>query len=142
MAQRTNYKLLTKWCEMHQGLSLIEVLLFVLVAMALVTVLLSSAGVLDKTRGSNLETVATGVGSCEIERLRKLNFASLPTSGAVGSPCNTDLTLLPPPNSAYRTVSTFQNDANIVQVTITVTWTEKGIAKSTLVETLISKYGL
>ena len=134
-ARRSYYKFLP-------GLNLVEVLLYILVVLGLFTVLLSSAGTLSKSFSSNLETTATIMDSCEIERLRKLDFASLPSSGALGLPCSQDLSKFPAPNSATRTVSDYQNNPDIKQVVVTVTWTENGITKDAKVETLITKYGL
>lgn len=125
------------------GFTLIEVLLFLLVVLALVTILLSSAGSLTKTRSANLESIAAKIASCEIEGLRKLAFASLPGSGSVGAPCDADLSKLPA-GSATRTVAGYGSppDPDIKQITISVTWTEKGIAKNVKMDTLIYKYGL
>ena len=53
------------------GFSLIEVLLFLLIVLVLVTILLTSASNLSKTRQVNLDSIASEISSCEIEQLRK-----------------------------------------------------------------------
>ena len=125
-----------------RGFTLIEVLLFILVVLAMVTILLSTAGTFIRTRAVNLESVAARIASCEIERLRKLDFASLPSTGIVDPPCNADLSKLPDPKSATRTINDYLLDPDVKQVSIQVTWTESNVGKDVKIETLISKYGL
>lgn len=124
------------------GLTLVEILLFLLIVLTLVTILLSSSGVLKHLRRVNLDTVATKIASCEIEELRKKDFAQLPSTGSIGVPCDQDLANLPAPKTATRTISDYLGDTNIKQITITVTWTEKGLARQFTTDTLISKYGI
>ena len=88
------------------------------------------------------QQVAARIASCEIERLRKLDFASLPSTGIVDPPCNADLSKLPDPKSATRTINDYLLDPDVKQVSIQVTWTESNVGKDVKIETLISKYGL
>ena len=133
-------------CRLRPGFTLIEILIFLLVIFALVTILLSATGVIRHNRNVTLTTVANEIAICEIERLRDLTFSALPAVGtaAIGAPCNADVTKLPPgPGStANITVAYYQGDVDIKQITITVSWTEKGTPDSIQIETLKSKYGV
>ena len=131
-----------QYIRRQKGFSLVEVLIFLLVIMALVTILLSSAGVLSKFRGVYLDTIATRIASCEIEEMRKVAFSSLPVTGTINNPCNEDLAKLPQPRSAVRTVTDYLGDTKIKQVNIQVIWTEKSVQKDYTVDTLITEYGL
>lgn len=130
-----------------KGFSLIEVLLFLLVVFGLVTVLFSSAGVLSKTRGTNLESIASGIARCEIEQLRNTSFGSI-TNGTgveIQAPCNQDVSKLPAcssPPCATRTIADYQSDPDIKSVTITINWIENTVNKDIKMSTLISRYGL
>lgn len=128
----------------QSGFSLIEVLLFLLVVLVLVTILLTSASSLAKTRGVRLESIATEIASCEIEQMRKNSFDSIaigpPTD--IGAPCDQDLSKLPQGTTARRTVSLYQSDSDIKQVELSVDWTENGANRNIKIDTLISKYGL
>ena len=140
--------------QVSPGFSLVEVLLYLIVVMALVVILLSAAGVLKKTRGADLETIATGIASCDIEKLRLLSFPPTPPATPI-PPCDQNLTSLPAA-SFIRTVVDYGGcppepscppapspaDPNIKKVTITISWTESSVTNSITSQTLISKYGL
>lgn len=126
----------------HPGFSIVEILMFLMVVFSLVVVLLSSAVTLNRSRSSNLQQIATGISTCEMERLRNLYFTALPTTGSIDSQCNQDLNKLGSGSTAQRVVADFAGDENIKKITLVVTWTEKGANKDVTMETLISKYGL
>ena len=120
------------------GFTLVEVLIFLLLAVVFTATLLSSAGNYFKTRTVNSETVATKIASHEIETLRNTDFNLLPQSGAFSDPELTKLS----GSSANRTISNYQSDLDIKQVTVIVTWTENNVSQNVSLETLISKNGL
>ena len=128
--------------KVNPGFSLIEVLLFLLIVLVLVTILLTSASNLSKTRQVNLESVASEIASCEIEQLRKTDFSLLPGNGSIGAPCNADLSKLPSAATATRTTSDYQSDPDVKQVVVLVGWTENGVARNVKIDTIISRYGL
>lgn len=121
------------------GFSLVEVLLFMLLALAMATILITSLGGLSKTRGVNLEATASQIASREIENLKNTPFTSLPSSGAILDP---DREKLSSDATATRTVANYQGNTNIKQITITVDWTEKGVSKQIAMVTLIYEYGI
>lgn len=127
----------------RNGFTLVEVLIFLILVLAMVTVLLISSGSLRQSRNTNLQTIAAGIATCEIERLRDLAYDSLPADGtvAIGSPCASDLAKLPTPSSANLTLANYQSDVNIKQITIVVSWTESGVADNIQMDTLKAKYG-
>lgn len=126
------------------GFTLIEVLLFLLLVLAMVSVLLASTGSLRHFRNTNLTSLAAGIATCEIERLRDLAYTSLPANGTspIGAPCNSDLAKLHAPSSANLTLADYgsPSDPDIKQITIVVSWTESGVADSIQMDTLKSKY--
>ena len=133
----------------QNGISLIEVLLYLLVIMALGTVLISSSGVYSITFGANAESIATGIAGCEIETLRNTAFASLPPVGTTDlsstAPCNADyIAKLSAPKTFTVLIANYGSppDPNIKKVTVTVTWTYQQNSNSKTLVTLISKYGI
>lgn len=132
-----------------EGFSLVEILLALFFAAALGTILLTSTGTLSTGYRSNLQSLATKIASKDIENLRKLDFAQLPFD--TGQTClqdyATDLAKLPNP-CHKRSVSNFQNDADIKLITATITWYESGAQECALstcvikMTTLIYKNGL
>ena len=122
----------------RKGFSLIEVVLSLFFVLALVTILLTSSGVLKHSRNANLQSIATRIASREIERLRNLDFLSLPTTEPISDP---ELSKLP---SSYgtRTVSDYSGNVNIKLINIRVNWNEKGTPQELTIETLISKHGI
>lgn len=144
VGKSTHYQLPTTHSRVKPAFTLVEILVFLLVVLALVLVLLTSAGTLDKSRSVNFSGVAGKIASCEMERLRGLNYTVLPANGtsAIGSPCNADLSKLQSPNSADRTIVDYTGDPDIKQITIEVTWTEAGVQQSSKLVTLRSRYGI
>ena len=125
------------------GFSYVEILLSLFLILALVAILLTTSTVYIHSRRTNLQTIATKMASCEIERLRKLAFSQLPISGPVDASCTSELSKLPA-STAQRTVAYFGAPANpkIKQITVAVSWTEKGLFQEIKLETLISENGL
>ena len=131
---------------LKEGFSYVEILLSMFLILALIAILLTTSTVYIHSRRTNLQTMATKMASCEIERLRKLNFTSvelLPPSGAFDASCTTDLSKLPA-GTTLRLVANYGSPANpkIKQITTAVSWTEKGLARQIRLETLISENGL
>ena len=130
--------------KFKKGISLIESLLFLLVVLGLTLILITSATTFGKTRGVQLDSIASEIASCEIEELRKVDFSSLQNGADVdiGSPCNADVAKLPTGSTAKRTISDYSGDTDIKLISIVISWTESGATKSVKTDTLISIYGL
>ena len=122
----------------RQGFTLIEILLYLLLVLAMVTILFSASGTYITSRRSNLQSVAAKIASRDIETLRKSDFASLPGTGSFSDP---DLSKLPS-STANRTITDYEGDSDIKKVEILIAWTEKGVAQQLKMDTLISKNGL
>ena len=131
--------------RLRPGFSYVEILLSLSLILALVAILLTTSATYIHSRRTNLQTIATKMASCEIERLRKLAFASLPANGtgAIDASCTANLSKLPA-GTTTRLVADFGSPANpkIKQITVAVNWTEKGNAQQIKLETLISENGL
>ena len=131
--------------RLRPGFSYVEILLSLFLIIALIAILLTTSAVYIHSRRTNLQTIATKMASCEIERLRKLAFASLPANGTndIDASCSADLPKLPS-STARRTVADFGSPANpkIKKITVAVSWTEKDLAQEIKLETLISENGL
>jgi len=126
------------------GFSYVEILLSMFLILALVAILLTTSTTYIHSRRTNLQTIATKMASCEIERLRNLNFtavSSLPPSGSLDASCTNDLSKLPA-GTTVRLVADFGSNPKIKQITAAVSWTEKGLAQQIKLETLISENGL
>lgn len=125
------------------GFSYVEILLSLFLILALIAILLTTTTTYIHSRRTNLQTIATKMASCEIERLRKLAFSQLPGNGAIDASCTTDLSKLPA-GTTLRLVADYGSPANpkIKQITTAVSWTEKGLAQQIKLETLISENGL
>jgi len=132
-----------KFQVLKKGFSYVEILLSMFLILALVAILLTTTTTYIHSRRTNLQTIATKMASCEIERLRKLGFAQLPTDGSIDASCTTDLSKLPA-GTTTRLVADFGSPPNpkIKQITVAVSWTEKGNAQQIKLETLISENGL
>ncbi len=121
------------------GFTLIEILVVLFVVAILGVILLTTSGTLAQRHSSNLQSIAAKIASKEIERLRGLDFLSLPSSGTItGDP---DLTKLPSAN-AQRTVTNYQSAPEIKQVNVTVTWQVNEVNRQVSMETLIYQYGI
>ena len=130
--------------RLRPGFSYIEILLSMFLILALVAILLTTSTVYIHSRRTNLQTIATKMASCEIERLRKLAFSQLPTvDGQFDATCTANLPKLPA-GTTLRLVAGYGSPANpkIKQITTAVSWTEKGNAQQIKLETLISENGL
>ena len=124
------------------GFSYVEILLSMFLILALVAILLTTSTVYIHSRRTNLQTIATKMASCEIERLRKLAFSQLPTvDGQFDASCTADLPKLPA-GTTLRLVADFGSNPKIKQITTAVSWTEKGSSQQIKLETLISENGL
>lgn len=135
------------------GFSLIEILIALFVIVALVTVLFSSSGTLFTTRSSKLQTVAAKIASKEIENLRNIAFASLPTAGT-NKPCSTtdpDLSKLKGPPTCLLDVVNYDGKGDppaspptdIKQLTVKINWkTDNGATQNIKMDTLIYRNGL
>src|SRR3989344_2089446 len=123
--------------RLRPGFSYIEILLSMFLILALVAILLTTSTVYIHSRRTNLQTIATKMASCEIERLRKLNFtsvSSLPPSDPFDASCTNDLPKLPA-GTTVRLVADFSSNPKIKQITTAVSWTEKGLAQQIKLET-------
>ena len=124
------------------GFSYVEILLSMFLILALIAILLTTSTVYIHSRRTNLQTMATKMASCEVERLRKLPFSQLPTlDGQFDATCTADLSKLPT-GTTVRLVADFSSNPKIKQITTAVSWTEKGLAQQIKLETLISENGL
>src|SRR3989344_7907041 len=122
--------------------SLVEIVIALFLLGALVTILLTVSGTLFTTRSSRLQQIATKIATKDIEYLRNLSFASLPSTGPCNQPILTDADLTKlPSGDCQRTVTNYLGSSQIKFVTVTVTWQEK-IQKRILLDTLVYKYGL
>jgi len=121
-----------------RGFSLIEIVLALFLVMALLSILFTSTGTYIHSRNSNLQSIAAKIASREIENLRNTDFGSLPGTSSFS---DSDLTKLPS-GTTNRTVSNYQSDVDIKQITVIIGWTEKGVAKQLVMDTLISRNGL
>src|SRR3989344_2727838 len=122
--------------------SLFEIVIALFLLGALVTILLTVSGTLFTTRSSRLQQIATKIATKDIEYLRNLSFASLPSTGPCNQPILTDADLTKlPSGDCQRTVTNYLGSSQIKFVTVTVTWQEK-IQKRILLDTLVYKYGL
>jgi len=145
----SHFQLRTSFHRARPAFSLVEILLALFIVAALLTIILTSAGTLKTGYRSNLQSLATKIASRDIENLRKMSFASLPAD--TGSTClsdyASDLSKLPNPCHT-RSVTNFQNDVDIKQITTTITWYETGAQQCVLstciikMSTLIYKNGL
>src|SRR3989344_4769618 len=84
--------------HLRPGFSYVEILLSLFLIIALIAILLTTSTTYIHSRRSNLQTMATKMASCEIERLRKLDFSSVdsfPPSDPFDASCTTDLSKLP-----------------------------------------------
>src|SRR3990167_3024907 len=126
------------------GFSYVEILLSMFLILAFIAILLTTSTVYIHSRRTNLQTMATKMASCEVERLRKLPFSQLPTlDGQFDATCTADLSKLPA-GTTLRLIAGYGSPANpkIKQITTAVNWTEKGLAQQIKLETLISENGL
>lgn len=118
--------------------TLVEILITVFIILVLGIILLTTSGTLTQRHSSNLQSIAAKVASKEIERLRDIDYASLPTSGPVS---DSDLSKLPT-GAATRTITNYQSSTVIKQVSVTVTWEINGANRQVSMDTLIYQNGI
>ena len=130
-------------CQLFRpGFTLIEIAFASMFLLAIVAIFLAGSGSFIHNRGSYLQSVATEIASCEIERLRNLAFDALPTEPlTIPAQCNPTPSKLPAGYTAGKTINNYSG-SDIKIVTITITWKLNNANKNLKVETLISKYGL
>lgn len=133
---------LMPYLKTRQGFSLIEILLAVLIIIAILIVFFTTASTYVSSRGTNLQSVASKIASCDIEKLRNTNFTLL-TNGTVNvpDPCDDDIPKLPQ-GAATRTLVDYSGNPKIKLATIQVTWIENAANKNIKMETLIYENGL
>ena len=128
---------------MKKGLTLVEILVAVSIT---AIVLLGLYGVLTYGMTINLKTknkaVAYHIASQEMEILRDISFPTL-TNQTNGPFLGTveDLDKLPS-SEGKLTITDYQGNTNIKEVTIRVLWKERGSQKEVKLVTLIGKGGL
>lgn len=127
--------------QLKPGFTFIEIVLFLLFIIALITILLSASGTYAISRKSNLQGVATKIATCEIEGLRKLSFSNLPGSGTFTDSSCSQGTPLPQPTYT-RTISDYQGNLKIKLVTVTINWVENSVTREIKLETLIYENGI
>lgn len=125
------------------GSDLIDISISTFLIMGLLSAVFAAAGTYRHIRKAQLETVATKIASRDIEYLRKFKYASLPGTATLTDP---DIaTKLPSGSTGNRTVANYCNPTcttDAKKITEQVNWTEKGVARSITIVTVISKYGL
>lgn len=134
----TVYTLFNNHFKLKKGFSLVEVVISIFVVLALIGVLLTTSSSFLTSRNSNLQQIANEIGTREIERLRNIAYDSLPGSGTIS---DSDLSKLPQ-GTATRTITTYQGDTDIKQVSVNITWNLGSTPKSVKFETLMYRYGL
>jgi len=123
---------------MRPGFTLVEIIITLFVIMILSVILLTTSGTVTQRFKVNLQSTAAKIASKEVERLRNIDYASLPPTGSVS---DTDLSKLPS-GAATRTVTNYQSSTAIKQVNVTVTWQVNGANKQISMETLIYQNGI
>ena len=129
--------------HLKRGFTLIEIVLSLFLILAIVVILFATSGTFIPSRTTSLQGIATKIATREIENLRKTNFAALPSCPSPGG-CpiaDTDLARLPS-GEATRAIDDYQGSGQIKQVTVKITWIDKGAPKEIILETLISENGL
>lgn len=123
-----------------KGFSLVE---FMIAISILAIGLLAVAGLQSTAIRGNLlskgTTSAILLAEKKMEEFKNTSFASL-TNGTFQDPSN-PLTDIGGSGGRFNrswTISTYSGSANMKQITITITWTEGGLSKSTSLDTVIS----
>lgn len=123
-----------------KGFSLVE---FMIAISILAIGLLAVAGLQSTAIRGNLlskgTTSAILLAEKKMEEFKNTPFASL-TNGTFQDPSN-PLTDIGGSGGRFNrswTISTYSGSANMKQITITITWTEGGLSKSTSLDTVIS----
>ncbi len=121
------------------GFSLIEIVLSMFVILAIVSILFTVSATYNVSRKSSLQGIAADIADRQIETLRNTAYTSI--SLGTSSFTDSNLTKLPG-GTTNQTVTTYQSSLDIKQVSILISWTESGIAKSFSMDTLIYKNGI
>ncbi len=129
----------------RSGFSLIELLLTIVLIAAISAILIRGAGGLHSRRRTDLLSVAGKAASQQIEKVRNQDFLSV--GPALNQTCSSDYTDSTKPSylpgcRIDQSVSSYGGDANIKQVSITVSWTYQSKSQLVVMETLISPGGL
>ena len=121
-----------------QAFSLIEVLIGLGIVLITLTILGVVINTVPLTKNARYQSTAYHIAAKEVEILRNTSFASLPGSGSFSG---TGLSSLPS-GSGSLTVVNYQSSTDIKQITVTVSWNDRGTTRSVTLETLIGSGGL
>ncbi len=132
------HELPTTHFKVKPGFTLLEILLSLFLIIAIILMLISTSGTYLSSRSSNLRGIAGKIASRQIESLRKMDYDSLPATGAFA---DSDLSKLPQ-STASQTLTSYHSSPDIKLVTVQVSWSESGAAKLFSEDTLIYRNGL
>ena len=114
-----------------KGFSLIEVVISMFIILVLFDLCVMEINALKISQKQRYEDVAYHIVTKQMEGLRSINFASLPSSGTIS---DTQLTQIPLGAGNY-TVNDYSGYAGMKELVVTVTWND-GVSKSVVMKTL------
>ncbi|MDP4001197.1 MAG: hypothetical protein Q8P83_03075 [bacterium] len=121
----------------QKGSSLIEVIISLFMITVLFILYISALNTVAITKKLRYENLAYHVANKQMEDLRGIDFASLPSSGTI---IDTQLALIPQGSGTF-TVADSGSYSGIKEVTVTVTWND-GVAKQVELKTLAGLGGI
>lgn len=134
MIQKTKNKFFV-----HQGgLSLIEVMISMGILVALFALYTAALNTMNATKSLRFENVAYHVANKKMEELRGTAFTSLPSSGTINDSMLSQI----PSGAGSFAVANYVSYSGMKEITVIVTWTERGINKQFELKTLAGSGGI
>jgi len=118
-------------------MSFIEVIVVLFIVIVLFDISLMEVNALSIMRKQRYENVAYHIANKQMEGLRAIAFASLPSSGTISDPLLSQI----PSGSGNFTVSDYSGYSGIKELITTVAWND-GSSKSVVIKTLAGNGGI
>lgn len=142
----------------RSGFTLIEVLFAIFLVATAAGIVIATLPIANNSRGrADMQNKAVGLAQKELEAIRGMGYANAaasqlvtyglidsatPTTGTTYSFTNSDSAAFDNPArllpSGQGSVTITQSDIDLKQVTVTVTWVERGVTRSFTTGTLIA----
>lgn len=115
-----------------------EVIISMAALIALFALYTAALNTMTATKKLRYQNVAYHVANKKMEELRGTSFASLPGSGSIS---DTMLGQIPTGSGSFA-VADYAGFTGLKEITVTVTWTEGGLAKQVQLKTLAGAGGI
>ena len=127
-----------KFLTRQRGMSLIEVMISMGILVALFALYTAALNTMTATKSLRYENLAYHAANKKMEELRGTAFSLLPSSGTISDSMLSQI----PAGAGNFTVANYASYSGMKEITVTVTWAERGINKQFQIKTLAGSGGI